>query len=109
MSGTNSRLGRAARLFLLSALAACCSSGAALATCDPTAPSNSGTTSIIPGQAVPCYMTVQPIDVGTTTLSGSVVYAPFNTTSQTGNPTMDFRGEKRSNQTVGKAAGTNTD
>ena len=73
------RLGRNVRLFLLSALAAFCGSGVASATCTPTLPITAG--------SVPCYIKVQPIDVGTT-LGGSVVYAPFNTTSQIGNPSI---------------------
>jgi hypothetical protein len=59
-------------LFLLSALAACCGSGAALATCSPPSPVTAGD--------VPCYMTVQPIAVGSGT---PAVYAPFNTVSAT--------------------------
>lgn len=77
MSGMKLRLGWAGSLFLLSALAVCCGSGIASATCTPTLPT---------AGSVPCYIKVQPIDVGTT-VSGSVVFAPFNTTSQTGNPT----------------------
>src|SRR4051794_16879030 len=70
MRGSKSRLERMVSCLLLSA-AACLASGTALATCIP------GT--IDPGE-VPCYMTVQPIDVG----AGSpVVYGPFNTVSAT--------------------------
>lgn len=79
MSGMKLRLGRTARLFLLSTLAACLGSGIAGATCTPNLPITAG--------SVPCYITVQPIDVGTIpTAVTTPVYAPFNTTSLTGNP-----------------------
>jgi len=76
MGDVKRRLGRIVWSFLLSSVA-CLASGAALATCTPTLPITAG--------SVPCYIKVQPIDVGTT-VNGTVVYAPFNTTSQTGVP-----------------------
>jgi hypothetical protein len=60
----------------LLAAAACLASGTALAQCTPTLPLSAG-------NLVPCYITVQPIDV-CATAGGSC--APFNTTSATGNP-----------------------
>ena len=75
------RLGRTVLAFLVSAVAAYLGSGTALATCTPTLPTAGSSTPV----SVPCYIKVQPIDVGTT-VNGSIVYAPFNTTSQTGNP-----------------------
>lgn len=62
--------------FLLSTMAACLASGAALAACNP---------STSPG-TVPCYIRVQPIDVANTQTLGvpaepTVVYNPFNSTS----------------------------
>jgi hypothetical protein len=71
-------LGRIAWLSL-SAAAACLVSGTAIAACSPTLPITAG--------SVPCYIKVQPIDVGTIP-SGSTnpVFAPFNTASQTGVP-----------------------
>jgi len=77
MADVKLRLGRTVWFFLLSSAVACLVSGAALAACVPTLPITAG--------SVPCYITVQPIDVGTP-VNGSPVYAPFNTTSQTGNP-----------------------
>lgn len=76
MDELKQHLGRVVRCFVLSA-GACLASGVALATCTPTLPITAG--------SVPCYITVQPVDVGTT-VNGSVIYAPFNTTSQIGNP-----------------------
>jgi hypothetical protein len=78
MNGSKWRLERVVWCFLLSAVA-CLASGAALAQCIPTLPITAG--------SVPCYVKVQPIDVGTIP-SGSTtpVFAPFNTTSQTGIP-----------------------
>jgi hypothetical protein len=78
MKGSKWRLQPMVWCFLLSA-AACLASGAALATCNPTLPITAG--------SVPCYVKVQPIDAGRIP-SGSTTpsFAPFNTTSQTGNP-----------------------
>jgi hypothetical protein len=78
MKGSIGRQGRMVWCFLLLVAAACLASGNALATCSPGA----GT--------VPCYMTVQPIDVANTQSIGvppvpTVVYSPFNTL-QTVNP-----------------------
>jgi hypothetical protein len=70
MRGAKWRLERTVSCLLVSA-AACLASGNALATCIP------GT--IDPGE-VPCYMTVQPIDVG---VGSPLVYGPFNTVSAT--------------------------
>lgn len=84
MSGTNLRLSRVARLFMLSALAACCGTGTALATCSPT-------TIPIPAGSVPCYIRVQPIDVANVQSTGigttAVVSSAFNATSPTVDPT----------------------
>jgi hypothetical protein len=77
MKGSTAHRERMVWGFLLSAAAACLASGAARATCNPTLPISAG--------SVPCYIKVQPIDVGVTTL-GTTVFAPFNTTSETGNP-----------------------
>jgi len=76
MSAMKLHVGWTVSAFLLLAVAACLAPGAALATCNPA--NNPTTTGIIQGQPVPCYMTVQPIDVGT-----GAVYAPFNTVSAT--------------------------
>jgi len=78
MRGSKSHLERMVWGFLLSVAAACLASGAALATCTPPGTINPGD--------VPCYMTVQPIDVATT-VGSSVAYAPFNSTSPTIDPT----------------------
>src|SRR5690242_4849064 len=56
------RLDRTLSAFLLSAAAAYLGSGTALATCNPTLPTVG---------SVPCYIQVQPIDVGTS-VNGSV-------------------------------------
>jgi hypothetical protein len=75
------RLGRLARCLVLPA-AACLMSGAAFAQCNPSLPLASG--------SVPCFVTVQPIDVCScsaftgTTCTGTKSCAPFNTTSTTG-------------------------
>ena len=75
----NQRLSQMVWLFLVASMAACFASGAALATCTPTLPTTAG--------SVPCYIKVQPIDVGTIPTGSTLpVFAPFNTTSQTGNP-----------------------
>jgi hypothetical protein len=80
MTGSKSRPGRMAKSFLLSALlsaAAWLASGTALAQCI-----FSGTLPPYPASnVVPCYITVQPIDV-CGTIGGSC--APFNTTSTNG-------------------------
>jgi hypothetical protein len=77
MKGSKSRLERMVWCFLLSAVA-CLASGSALATCTPTLPITAG--------SVPCYITVQPVNVGTIPSGTTPVYAPFNTDSSTGNP-----------------------
>src|SRR5215469_12333750 len=70
MKGSRAHRERMVWGFLLSAAVACLASGAALATCTPTLPITAG--------SVPCYIKVQPIDVGINTL-GSYTFAPFNT------------------------------
>ncbi len=77
MGDMKQHLGRMVWGFLLSAVA-CLASGSALATCTPTLPITAG--------SVPCYITVQPINVGTIPSGTTPVYAPFNTDSSTGNP-----------------------
>src|SRR5271168_2936382 len=82
MSGSMSRLERMVWCFLLAA-AACLVSGTAFAQCTPSLP-------ITSADPVPCYITVQPIDVCScsaftgTTCTGTKSCAPFNTTSTTG-------------------------
>ena len=76
------RVGRTISAFLLSAVAACLTSGTALATCNPGEGAG----------AIPCYMRVQPIDVANTQNLGippvpTVVYSPFNSTSLNIDPT----------------------
>ena len=73
MRGSKSRPGRTVWSFLLLATV-CLVSGTALAVCTPSVPLSTGD--------VPCYITVQPIDVCGT--SGTSTCAPFNTTSTTG-------------------------
>jgi hypothetical protein len=93
MRGSKSRAGQVVAFFLLLATA-CLASGAALAQCvyEPAATSASGIPQYpLPGTGentsglptnVPCYVTLQPIDVcGTTGLS---TCAPFNSTSANG-------------------------
>ena len=77
MKGSRAHRERMVWGFLLSAAVACLASGAARATCNPTLPITAG--------SVPCYIKVQPIDVGVTAL-GTTVFAPFNTTAETGDP-----------------------
>lgn len=78
-SSAKLHLGWVVRLFLIAALAAGCGSGTALATCSPKGPVTSG--------EVPCYVTVQPIDVGVLSSGQTTpVYAPFNTVSAAGLP-----------------------
>ena len=81
MRGSKSRLERMVWCFLLAA-ATCLASGIARAQCSPSLP-------LTPG-SVPCFITVQPIDVCScsaftgTTCTGTKSCAPFNTTSTTG-------------------------
>jgi hypothetical protein len=81
MRGSKPRLERMIWCFLLAA-AACLASGIARAQCTPSLPLTSG--------SVPCFITVQPIDVCScsaftgTTCTGTKSCAPFNTTSTTG-------------------------
>jgi cytoskeletal protein CcmA (bactofilin family) len=80
MTGSKSRPGRRVGSFFLFT-AACVASGTAAAQCF----SDGSTLPPFPTPGeVPCYIVVQPIDVCGT--SGPTTCAPFNTTSETGDP-----------------------
>src|SRR6516165_62680 len=82
MKGSKARLGWLVRCSLLAA-SICLLSGTAFAQCAPTLPLSSA-------NSVPCFITVQPIDVCScsaftgTTCTGTKSCAPFNTTSTNG-------------------------